>query len=55
MDFITWWFNHHYVVSTLLTPFMTLAWVFYKGLVIRGIFTVIWIIIELIIMTVGSS
>jgi hypothetical protein len=35
--FITWWFEKHFIWSTLLTPGMTLAWCFYKGLVLRGI------------------
>ncbi len=35
--FITWWFEKHWFWSTVLTPGMTLAWCFYKGLVWRGI------------------
>jgi hypothetical protein len=35
-DFITWWFDTHYIWSTLLTPAMTLAWCCWKGVVVRG-------------------
>jgi hypothetical protein len=35
--FITWWFEKHFIWSTLLTPGMTLAWCFYKELLWRGI------------------
>ena len=37
MEFITWWFDSHYIVSTIFTPGMALAWCVYKGLVFRGI------------------
>jgi hypothetical protein len=37
MDFINWWFDQHYIVSTLLTPVMSLAWCFYQELIFRGI------------------
>lgn len=38
MDFITWWFDHHYIVSTIMTPGLSLAWCVYKGLVVRALF-----------------
>lgn len=31
MDFINWWFDTHYLWSTLLTPAMTIAWCCFKG------------------------
>ena len=37
MDFINWWFDKHYIWSTILTPAITLAWCCYKGIVGRGI------------------
>lgn len=37
MDFIYWWFDQHYIVSTLLTPTMTFAWSFYQESLLRGI------------------
>jgi hypothetical protein len=37
MGFVVWWFDKHSFWSTVLTPGMTLAWCFYKGLVWRGI------------------
>jgi hypothetical protein len=37
MDFITWWFDEHWVWSTLLTPAITFAWCCFKGEVVRGI------------------
>jgi len=29
MDFITWWFETHYVASTILTPFFTWMWLLF--------------------------
>jgi len=29
MDFLTWWFETHYIASTLLTPFCTWIWLLY--------------------------
>ena len=26
MDFITWWFDKHYIWSTILTPFFSFIW-----------------------------
>lgn len=47
MDFITWWFDEHYIFSTALSPVLTLAWSLYHGLIIRGIIsgilTLVWI------------
>jgi hypothetical protein len=36
-NFIQWWFDTHFIASTIFTPAMTLGWCFYKGLVARGI------------------
>ncbi len=36
MDFIYWWFDEHYVWSTLLSPFVTFLWCCFKGLGWRG-------------------
>lgn len=35
--FIQWWFDTHYIASTIFTPSITLAWCFYKGLALRGV------------------
>jgi hypothetical protein len=37
MDFINWWLEEHFIISTIITPALSLAWSFYKGLFIRGI------------------
>ena len=29
MDFITWWFEVHYIWSTLLTPVTSFVWLIY--------------------------
>lgn len=42
MDFITWWFDEHYIWSTLLTPTVTFAWCIFKGEVIRGVIAFLW-------------
>lgn len=35
-DFLSWWFDTHYIASTLLTPFATWLWlVFTDGSVWR--------------------
>lgn len=28
-DFVTWWFDVHYIWSTLITPFFSIMWVLY--------------------------
>lgn len=30
MDFITWWFEVHYIAATLLTPFATWMYLLYS-------------------------
>jgi len=30
MDFITWWFDSHCILSTLLTPFWSFIWCCFK-------------------------
>lgn len=37
MEFIEWYLDKHYIISTLLTPILALIWAVYKGLVLRGI------------------
>ncbi len=39
MDFITWWFQEHYIISTIITPGLTLVWCGFNGLLVRGIIT----------------
>ena len=53
VDFIYWWFDEHYIVSTLLTPVMTLAWCVYKELIIRGIISGV-LVISLVMGFLGS-
>jgi len=46
MDFITWWFGVHYIISTILTPSMTFAWcIFAKASVLRALIALIWMFI----------
>jgi hypothetical protein len=46
IDFISWWFDEHYIISTLITPGFTLAWCGFKGLIMRGIISLlVWGII----------
>jgi len=43
MIFMEWWFDSHYIMSTIFTPGFTFGWAVYKGLVIRGIVAIfIW-------------
>ena len=35
--FLVWWFDTHYIWSTLLTPQFTVAWAFYNDLVARAV------------------
>lgn len=30
MDFLSWWFDTHYILSTLLTPATTWVWLIYQ-------------------------
>lgn len=36
-NFIVWWFDTHYIWSTLLTPMMTLAWCIFTDQGARGL------------------
>ena len=36
MDFITWLFEKHDVISTLVFPLVSLAWCVFKGETVRG-------------------
>ncbi len=45
MEFLTWWFDKHYIVSTLITTEMAIAWCVYKGLVVRGLVCVFLILL----------
>ena len=36
-EFFEWWMVKHYILSTIITPQITLAWALYKGLWWRGI------------------
>ena len=36
MDFIMWWFDDHYIWSTILTPKLSLIWAVYVGSVGRA-------------------
>lgn len=45
MEFLTWWFDSHYIISTIFTPGLTLAWCMFKEIVGRGIVAfLLWII-----------
>ncbi|MBF0398794.1 MAG: hypothetical protein HQK78_18600 [Desulfobacterales bacterium] len=46
MDFIHWWFEKHYVWSTIFTPLLTIIWCCYKKLFIRGIIAVGFLIVS---------
>jgi len=37
MDFVTWWFDTHYIWSTILTPWLTFIWCIFKGSFWRGV------------------
>ena len=37
MDFVHWWFDDHYIISTVLTPLMTAAWCVYTESLLRGL------------------
>jgi hypothetical protein len=45
MDFINWWFDTHYVWSTILTPVFSFIW----GIYIDSVSRVIWAGIMVII------
>ena len=49
MDFINWWFDQHYILSTAFTPGMTLAWCGFKGLFWRGVVALL-----ILLITVGN-
>jgi len=44
--FFIWWLEEHYILSTILTPFITMIWCIFKGEFIwRGLAALgIWIL-----------
>jgi hypothetical protein len=48
MDFITWLFEKHDVLSTVFFPLITLAWCIFKGEVLRGIACVFLLFLKLV-------
>lgn len=36
-SFLSWWFDQHYILSTIFTPFFTLLWSIYNGLTVRAL------------------
>lgn len=44
MEFITWWFDTHYIASTLLTPGATVIWCMYEDLFLRGMLAFLFIV-----------
>jgi hypothetical protein len=44
-QFLLWWFDTHYIWSTILTPFWTMLWTIFKGEFLwRGVVCcIIWI------------
>lgn len=52
MDFIAWWFDDHFILSTVFTPALSVAWCAYNEIVIRGIISVgIFLITKLILLS----
>ncbi len=45
MDFITWWFDKHYILSSITMPCFSLVWAIYYGLVIRGIVCALFVFV----------
>ena len=37
MDFVSWWFDQHFIVSTICTPLLTVAWCTYNEILVRGV------------------
>lgn len=46
MEFLQWWFDKHYIFSTIITTEMTLAWCAFNGLIWRGLFCIFLILLE---------
>lgn len=47
MDFITWWFTEHWILSTLFTPGFTFLWCVFKGdMFVRTVISLLWYIIS---------
>ena len=50
MDFMEWWFDCHYILSTLLSPGVTILWLVYtSSLSIRWFFAILWLLVRGII------
>ena len=45
MEFLSWWFDTHYIVSTLMTPGLTVAWAAWRDLDARfWVAFVVWLV-----------
>ena len=54
MDFITWWFDKHYVLSTAFMPLWCVVWAVYKGLAVRAVVSfAVWMSHMLLSMLLG--
>lgn len=43
MDFLQWWFDKHYILSTILTPFYTFLWAICYDLMARMVWSLVTI------------
>jgi hypothetical protein len=45
MEFLTWWFDKHYILSTIFTPLFTILWSVYYDMTVRAVVATIWWVI----------
>ncbi len=50
MDFLNWWFETHYILSTILTMAPAFLWCIFKGEVLRG-----WVIVGIWLLFGGMK
>lgn len=60
--FLVWWFDTHYILSTLITPFWSFLWALYNNLTVRAvvcalptIFSVTRFVVELLKVFTGNK
>lgn len=46
-NFFLWWFEEHYILSTIFTPFVVMLWCIFKGeFICRGLIALILFLLD---------
>ncbi len=50
MEFLSWWFDTHYILSTILSPGWTILWCIFKGAMVVRLFISLFLAICIILL-----